>query len=137
MKQILTFINSLIPLTIITIVILIIIYISTLENETRNNYFEDKGAYTIAEIILYSPQTADGCSASTRIAYKVNRINYYEESGYNVPGQNGPKAGEQFMAIYLPNKPKECAVLFNYPVKDSTDYKRYLEEFKTNPPKLK
>ena len=28
-------------------------------------------------------------------------------------------------------------MLFNYPIKDSNDFARYMEEFKTTPPKLK
>ncbi|WP_429412741.1 hypothetical protein [Roseimarinus sediminis] len=36
---------------------------------------------------------------------------------------------ERFLVTYLPNNQKKAIMLFDYPIKDSTDYKRYVKEF--------
>ena len=129
--------NSLFFLIATFTIIAIMIYFSKSSNESDNKYFEENGMYTIATIIEYSAHTITGSSAFTRISYIVDGKEFLVESDYNVPFDNGPIPGEMFIAMYLPNEPKKCALLFDYPVKDSADYKRYIEEFKKNPPKLK
>lgn len=129
--------NGPILLVVSLLAIGIMMHYTKNKNESQNKYFMENGLYTIGKVIEYSAHTITGSSAFTRISYKVNGVEYQVESDYNVPGQNGPAKGEQFMAMYLPNEPEKCALLFDYPVKDSSDYKRYIEEFKKNPPKLK
>jgi len=36
----------------------------------------------------------------------------------------------EFLVLYLPEKPKNAIMLFDYPIKDSADFKRYVREFK-------
>jgi len=129
--------NSLLYLVAIVMVIAVMIYFTKSNNESQNKYFEGNGIYTIATVIKYSAHTITGSSAFTKISYIINGKEFQVESDYNVPFDNGPMPGAMFMAIYLPNEPEKCALLFDYPVKDSSDYKRCIEEFKKNPPKLK
>ena len=35
----------------------------------------------------------------------------------------------EFLVLYLPEKPKNAIMLFDYPIKDSTDFERYVKEF--------
>ena len=129
--------KSIFLLISIVIVIAVMIHITKNNNESHNKYFEENGLYTIATVIEYSAHTVTGSSAFTRISYIVDGKEFLVESDYNVPFDNGPMPGEMFIALYLPNELEKCALLFDYPVKDSSDYKRYIEEFKKNPPKLK
>ena len=125
-------------LLIVTLVILgVMMYGNKNRIESQNKYFEENGLYTIGRVIEYRAHTGSGSSSYIRISYKVNGEEYEVESDYNAPFKNGPESGEMFMALYLPNEPKKCALLFDYPVKDSSDYKKYIYEFKKNPPKLK
>nr|WP_297165631.1 hypothetical protein [uncultured Dysgonomonas sp.] len=41
--------------------------------------------------------------------------------------------GDLFLVIYDTLNPENCQILFDYPIKDSSDFIRYLEEFKTKP----
>jgi hypothetical protein len=129
--------NSLFYLVVIVLVIALMMHFTKNNNESQNRYFEENGRYTICKVIEYGAHTITGSSAYTRISYKVNDLEYQVESDYNVPFMDGPKPGELFMGIYLTNEPEKCAFLFDYPIKDSTDYKYCIEKFKNNPPKLK
>lgn len=129
--------NGLIVLVICLIVFLVLGHNTEVRNKARNKYLEENGLYTIGKVIEYYPKTITGESQYIKISYKVQGKEYQVSSGYNVPFKDGPEEGELFMAMYLPNEPEECALLYDYPIKDSAVYKRYIEEFKTNPPKLK
>lgn len=38
------------------------------------------------------------------------------------------KRDEKYLVVYLENNQKKAIILFDYPVKDSTDFKRYVKE---------
>ncbi len=126
--------------------IFIVIVISKYMQQTRHaqiEYMEDNGAYTIGKIVEYSSSTqvgiGNGYPQAIDFSYSVQGKEYetrYSDRDYPVPKDYGPKEGEQFMAIYLPKEPEKCALLFNYPVKDSANYKKYIEKFKTKRPTL-
>ena len=111
------------------------------KRESLNNQFEEFGLFTIGKVVEYGPKAyipmGGYNSPYIKFVYKVDGIELKTSSDYYVPDNNGPKKGEQFMAIFLPDKPDRCALLLDYPVKDSTDYNRYVEEFKKHPIKLK
>jgi len=110
------------------------------QNEKMIGDFERFGTFTLGKVIEYNTKTYGpngvGSSPSIKFSYRVQGIEYLEESDYNVPNENGPNGGCLFMAVYLPNEPQKCVLLLNYPVKDNVDYKKYIEEFKTKRPKL-
>ncbi len=134
------------PFIGLLVCIFIIIVISKYMQQSRQaqiEYMEDNGAYTIGKIIEYSPSTLIGLGGSPQsidFSYSVQGKEYetrYNDGDYPVPNKDfGPKEGKLFMAIYLPNKPEKCALLFDYPVMDSADYKLYFEAFKIKRPKL-
>lgn len=109
------------------------------KSESHNKRFEENGLFTIGTVVEYGARTYGqygGSSAFIKFVYKVDGIEFKTESDYFVPDNNGPQKGENFLAIYLPDKPDQGALLLDYPVKDSSDYKRYIEEFKKHPLKL-
>lgn len=125
----------------------VIIYVvGNMTQQNRNariGLMEDTGAYTIGTVISYDEDASvgigNGAPQSIRFSYRVNNAVYetkYSDREYPVPPSYGPKPGSRFMAIYLPNDPEKCAMLFNYPVRDSLVYKGYLMEFKAQRPTL-
>ena len=45
------------------------------------------------------------------------------------PSNINVQRDERFLVAYLPNNQKKAIMLFDYPVNDSTDFKRYVKEF--------
>ena len=130
------------PIILITGIIALLVFRYNVrnQNERENSDFDKKGVFTLGKVIDYSARTYGtngGSSAFLKFSFKVQGVKYTAESDYNVPDDDGPKSGSLFMAVYLPNTPKKCALLLNFPVRDSSDYKRYIEEFKVNRPKLR
>lgn len=41
--------------------------------------------------------------------------------------------GNRYLVVYDTLSPEICNIIFDYPIKDSADFRRYLEEFKTKP----
>jgi hypothetical protein len=50
-----------------------------------------------------------------------------------ITGYKNAQEGDKYLVIYDTTAPENCQILFDYPINDSTDFKRYLEEFKTKP----
>ena len=48
----------------------------------------------------------------------------------------GVQKGDKYLVIYNEKNPKESCMLFEYPIKDSKDFERYIKELKNNPKKL-
>jgi 23S rRNA A2030 N6-methylase RlmJ len=48
-------------------------------------------------------------------------------SGFKRPNDK-VNEGDRFLVLYLPEKPKTAVMLFDYPIKDSVEYKRYVNE---------
>lgn len=44
--------------------------------------------------------------------------------------------GNKYLVVYDSTNPETCMLLFDYQINDSADFEKYMEEFKTNPPKL-
>jgi len=107
---------------------------------TRNKIFNQSGSFTIGRVVRYSARTYGpngvGSSPFIDFSYEVDGVKLTSQSDYSVPNENGPKSGGQFLAIYLPKAPGNCLLLLDYPIKDSADYKRNIEEFKVHPIKL-
>lgn len=114
-------------------IILVIWYLDTRKKDGQN----------IKENIGYAIGTLDKCgtsygprlsSTSILISFesKSERIN---KTPINGKGRNCDKIveGGLYLVIYDTLSPKTCHMLFDYPIKDSIDFRRYLEEFKTKP----
>jgi len=126
----------------ILIVSILVIFIAYGYNQLRENKKSDDlgkiEMYTIGKVVEYSPRAlqADPSSPGLKFSFQVQGKDYLEESFYDVPDKNGPQAGSLFMAVYLPRDPQICTLLLDYPVKNTGDYNKYIEEFKIHRPKF-
>jgi len=149
---------------LISIGLLIILYISDINNENRLEQRFKFGKFTIGEIISseYSKLLQEKMIRSDRkiktaaigsLAQISSRSSYqiitfaYKIDGKSLITKNSsqdypndlhkePLIGDKYLAIYLLDKPEDCALLFNYPIKDSTDYIKYVDFFKTHTPRF-
>jgi len=103
--------------------------------------------YSIATIVLYKeanftlvPRGATIHSGSslhiTFFDHMTNSETYAVVVLGGTPSNPAEQIGKQFMVVYDYKKPKNCILLEDCPVRDSTDYIRYIEKFKNNPPNI-
>jgi hypothetical protein len=118
------------------------------DNKKNEDIFSDQG-YVVGTVEQYeSGQAYVGWvpnsyqltirSPTITFTYKINKIQYsqnYASETFHVP-VDGIKKGEKYIVVYNINKPKEARMLFDFPILDSTDFKKYVQEFKANPPNL-
>jgi predicted glycosyl hydrolase (DUF1957 family) len=104
--------------------------------------------YAIGVITFYGPATIFPHVTSAEIKYsffvngKEYLNEYYNRKGgkeWKIPRHGNYNAGDQYMVQYNVSDPAGSGVdsrmLFDYPVADSSAYKQYVIDFKTNPPK--
>ncbi len=97
---------------------------------------EDNPSYTIATIVFYGRGRGTGTSAV--ITFVDNKNHLIKTPASRIYDEiKGVVAGDQFIVAYDATNPEQCILLTNYPIKDSVDFHRYIEEFKVNPPRLK
>jgi hypothetical protein len=116
------------------------VFLNGRDIDARNKNVEDNGLFTIAVVEKYSPagiNTNIKVSPYVKIRYMVNGQFYETDSYYDIPDNDGPEVDSRYMAIYLPNDIETCYLLLNYPVRDSSDYKQYIQEFSKNRPKIR
>lgn len=125
------------------IIISIIIALSFIQCK---KYKVENPDYAIGIINFYTPRhLASATSALINYKFVVNgkefNTQYANRAGgkeRKVPPNGNYKEGDLFMVQYDKNNPDGplCnRMLFDYPVKDSSDYRYYVTEFLTNPPK--
>ncbi len=134
------FLRLLFVLTTITYLLYLI-----MQNKRRNDesFVIDKSLinYTIGLIESYGDATGGFQSGAIESSPKMSQVNYsyiinnkkFEDFDYGVPKV---KEGDRFLVVYYIKNQQKSLILFNYPIKDSTDYKRYMDEFKTKTPKI-
>ncbi|MDX8338182.1 hypothetical protein SLH46_03235 [Draconibacterium sp. IB214405] len=113
----------------------------------RNNGKSEKenllknGLFAIGEIIDYSsPKSAlaapnvssTGKPAELQFSVRINEQEYicdYDEWSGEIPHE-GIEVGNKYLVLYPKDfSSKEFRMQFDYPIKDSTDFKRYVVEF--------
>lgn len=117
-------------------------------NSNENQRIFSNPGYAIGEVTYFSnakgaigvPNAITAPAKPSEIKYKYvvnsnNIENKYVDGEFKVPF-SGPIAGEKYIVIYLKTNPQKSRILFDYPIKNSADFTKYIEEFKTNPPKL-
>ena len=67
--------------------------------------------------------------------FNVGMDTITNNSEYHAP-LNGVALGDKFIVIYKKDDPRKSIMVFDYPIKDSTDYKKYVIQFSANPPKF-
>ncbi|MGD0711937.1 MAG: hypothetical protein ABR968_12245 [Bacteroidales bacterium] len=125
---------------IITVALLLMVILPQCKKESISN-----PAYAIGTVIYY--QKGDNLITSAQITYMfhVNYLPYFNQytdkkggKGWKVPLSGDYKQGDKFIVQYEANNPNcntfGSRMLFDYRVNDSTDYKRYVNEFINNPP---
>lgn len=126
-----------------------IIIFNISDNKKNKDIFSNK-SYAIGIIqqydpgqsyVVWVPNSYQLTIRSPKIifTYYINEIQYSQNYGsdtFYVPDQNGIKKGEKYIVVYNMKKPKEARMLFDFPILDSTDFKKYVQEFKANPPNL-
>jgi hypothetical protein len=92
--------------------------------------------YCIGTIVWYKTtyRTNSHIDFTYQVSGKLYESNYSDgDNGWSVPDGNYNK-GDRYMVQYEQTNPSIARLLFAYPVKDSTDYKKYVDLFKMNPP---
>lgn len=123
-------------LGIIFIVVIILYNIRTKEKEEYQEKLLANAYYSIGEVSKYFPRKMrifnnTGRSANVEYHFMANAKEYtnkYTASDAKVPDE-GVSVGERFLVLYLKDNPEESRMFFEYPVKDSIDFKRYVKEF--------
>jgi hypothetical protein len=127
--------------TILISSIILIIIILYFYKQSEYKIIARNAGYSIGTILKYNERThkngISGGSAHTTtipayIEFKYNYkdtilFNYYSENSFYIPA-NSVKVGEKFLVAYSKDKPQKSMVLFDKPIRDSSDYKRYLLE---------
>ena len=110
-------------------------------------YNIDNAQYAIGVVYEYQGgnQHNSALINYTFVANNCNCRNQYTNKEYGskweVPSVYSITKGNMFMVQYNPNNicstqgfDDNSRMLFDYPVKDSSDYVKYVNQFKTNPP---
>lgn len=104
------------------LVVLTFVYRSHKRN--RENLIETNGYPAIGEVYTFSEYSKGG--SNIKFKYQINRM-HYSQIGKPIP--EWLKKGDKFLVLYLEKDPRESILLLDYPIKDSTDFQRYVKEF--------
>lgn len=123
--------------TILVVLIIFYIWVFRKSSSTRKEYaaaIEKNIGYAIGRYYSTITSYSRGGGTSNYINFKIKNTAYWrvKTKGLNYSDLDA-KRGDQFLVIYDKLDPEICQMLFDYPIKDSTDFKRYLDEFKKTP----
>ncbi len=117
----------------------IILFKNFFKKETEE--IMQKGEYTTGTVLVFSsskptihaPKTVNqpGQAQSIKFEYFVDGKKYIHTYGGNkgyVPSK-GVKIGQKYLVKYLKRDPHKSRMLFDYPIKDSADFSRYVNKF--------
>lgn len=97
--------------------------------------FSSGSGSLIAPRLLNQP----GMPAYVKYKYTIKSkvyIKRYDANTTKIP-LKGVKAGDKYLVIYHKKDPKKSRMLFDRPIKDSSDFERYVKDLKNNPEKIK
>jgi len=99
------------------------------------------GLFTIGTVLVYSEDkpsiyaprmvNQSGQSRSIRFEYFVNRRKYIHTYGGfvgTIPSE-GVEFGQKYLVVYLEKYPQKSRMLFDYPILDSTDFKKSVQRY--------
>jgi hypothetical protein len=150
---------------LISVSLVIILYVSDIISENHLEQKFQSGKFTIGEIIsseyskslqgkmnCYDKKVNTAAIRSiaqiipSKFSYQIITFTYKidgksfitKNSSQDYPNDldKEPLFGDKYLAIYLLDKPEDCVLLFNYPIKDSTDYNKYIDFFKAHNPRF-
>ena len=107
--------------------------------------------FTIGEVTFYSsskpgfiiPKGSGSTPKPSNVffEYKINdtsyEMRYSSGPGISHIPDTGIYEGEKYLVIYDKKNPSKSRMLFKYPIKDSSDFERYVKELKNNPELLR
>ncbi len=127
---------------IIFIITIIVVSRSQQEQKDFKNDLLMTGKLTIGEVIFFQKSRgalfvkgiANNAGKRSKVSFyfTINDqkiTNTYEKSHAYVPN-DGIKQGDKYLVAYKRDDPNKNLMLFDYPIKDSTDFKRYVKEIK-------
>lgn len=91
-------------------------------------------AYAMGEITSYIQ--GSGYDQSIHYTFSVDEKQYYNWIYTNLRDISSIKKGDMFIVVYKKDNPKTCVLNFKYPVRDNSDYKNYIAQFKATPPEF-
>jgi len=128
----------------VLIVVIAMIILGTIKQDEREKYLHDliqHASYSIGEVSYYSEQknsiiapkfaNSTGKAPSVKYKFKVGDClcsNKYDAFTARVPSV-GINEGEKYLVLYDKDNPEENRMFFDYPIKDSTDFNRFVKEF--------
>lgn len=137
---------------IIAIIVgIIIVFFVTRAQKKYNNKILNNPQFTIGKVTFFSsskggvivPKIVHSNPKPTNIFIKyLIDTTEYENRYSSGPGisyipDTGIQKGDKYLVVYNEKNPKESCMLFEYPIKDSGDFERYVKDLKNNPEKLK
>jgi len=96
-------------------------------NMDNNEIVKNRGVPALGTVTESSPPAFYG-GAHTNFKFYTKSNQRIFIFGFKRP-HNKIKKGDRFLVLYLPEKPKTAIMLFDYPIKDSADFKRYVKKF--------
>lgn len=127
--------------------VVVILLLRQMNHRENQKIFNDP-EYAIGELTYFSNSvgsvgvpgriTSPGHSSDVRFTYSVNLHiieTKYTGDNFNIPS-SGPKIGERYLVIYQKTNPTNSRMLFDYLIKDSSDFVKYRATLKKNPLKL-
>lgn len=126
---------------ILFVVGIIILCWSLNRTETKIKEIFENCEYTIGIVTIFHKATpkigqfTDGTPRYIEYSFLINGVEmtHMDQSNYN---QNDEvRVGDKYIVIYSKNNPKNSIILVDYPIFSTSDFEKYIEEFKINPPK--
>lgn len=112
-------------LTVVFLIILVFGLFNRKQVREKKQLIIDVGVFSIGTIKSIS-KGGYHSNGGINFYFKLDRI--YSGRISDWPGK-GIKKGDQFLVLYLEKDPRKSILLLDKPVKDSTDFKRYVKEF--------
>jgi hypothetical protein len=129
----------------ITLVIIIAFFIGSIlfvqfgkkSKHAKRNLLKNEGGFAIG--IIESRNLSNGRTYSISFKYTVDRIDYRNGdtqcfldspiSSDAFTNRNLAKRNDKFLVLYDKGDPRKSIIRLDYPIRDSTDFKRYVKEF--------
>jgi len=109
-----------------------------MRNHDKINSILDDPEYTIGTVECFMPEGRLNMapSSSVRYRYTVDGVEFESTRSLRLP-REGIEKGDRFIVAYSNKNAENSVMLFDYPIKEDSDFEKWLEEFKINPPRLR
>lgn len=114
-------------------------------NRDLNNEIFGNPEYSIGVVTKFSGAkngigvpgaiTVPARPSSVKYKYAVDGLDYenrYISSTFKIPLE-GVKVGEKYLVVYLKTDPQKSRMLFEYPIKDSSDFEKQISAIRLHP----